>query len=114
MGNTPTYRAPELDIMKDSTPKYDIWSLGCVLLEFVVWYLCGWDEVEAFVDARLREEGGFNYGYHYTFEKDVFYRHVSLDVKGRGGETPTVGAMPKESVTQVSLECDSHLYVQLY
>lgn len=86
MGNTPTYRAPELDIMKDSTPKYDIWSLGCVLLEFVAWFLCGWHEVEVFVDARLREEGGFDYGCHCTFEKDTF------------------GAMNKESVTQVSLK----------
>ncbi|EFQ30168.1 protein kinase domain-containing protein [Colletotrichum graminicola M1.001] len=40
-GFTGTYRAPEVDLGDLISPKYDIWSLGCVFLEFCVWYLFG-------------------------------------------------------------------------
>ncbi|KAF2728104.1 kinase-like protein, partial [Polyplosphaeria fusca] len=42
------YRPPELDMNEGISQKYDIWSLGCVFLEFCVWYLQGYDEVERF------------------------------------------------------------------
>jgi serine/threonine protein kinase len=43
------YRPPELDeddedMDKPYSAKYDVWSLGCVLLEFVSWLLLGYDE----------------------------------------------------------------------
>jgi serine/threonine protein kinase len=38
-----TYRPPEYDIVKMVSQSYDIWTLGCVLLEFVTWYLYGWE-----------------------------------------------------------------------
>ena len=38
---TPTYEPPELDLQKDVSRKYDIWSLGCVYLEFITWMLKG-------------------------------------------------------------------------
>ncbi|KAI0378601.1 kinase-like domain-containing protein [Hypomontagnella monticulosa] len=42
-----TYRPPECD---DSdahvSVALDIWSLGCIFLEFVTWYLLGWEAVE--------------------------------------------------------------------
>ncbi|KAL1794564.1 hypothetical protein ACET3X_006380 [Alternaria dauci] len=50
------YRAPELDIEERISQKYDIWSLGCVFLEFVVWYLQGYDKVEAFSLQREDED----------------------------------------------------------
>lgn len=54
-GGTKTYGAPELEhhlLGKDLTSAYDIWSLGCVLLEFITWYLAGWDTVEEFKRSR--------------------------------------------------------------
>ncbi|KAF1850801.1 kinase-like protein, partial [Cucurbitaria berberidis CBS 394.84] len=53
-GITPTYKAPEFDMNRIS-PKYDIWSLGCIILQFVVWYLRGWDGVERFSKTRMDE-----------------------------------------------------------
>ncbi|CAN9325974.1 kinase-like protein [Alternaria alternata] len=50
------YRPPELDIEERISQKYDIWSLGCVFLEFVVWYLQGYDEVESFSLQREDED----------------------------------------------------------
>ncbi|KAH7355989.1 kinase-like domain-containing protein [Pyrenochaeta sp. MPI-SDFR-AT-0127] len=59
-GITPTYKAPEFDMDRIS-PKYDIWSFGCVLLQFVVWYLRGWDGVEAFSRKRMDESNRFDH-----------------------------------------------------
>ncbi|CAO2653797.1 Nn.00g032080.m01.CDS01 [Neocucurbitaria sp. VM-36] len=53
-GITPTYKAPEFDMNRIS-PKYDIWSFGCILLQFVVWYLNGWEGVENFSNRRMNE-----------------------------------------------------------
>jgi serine/threonine protein kinase len=33
---------------------YDIWSLGCLYLEFITWLLCGWEQLKRFPDARGR------------------------------------------------------------
>ncbi|RTE79099.1 hypothetical protein BHE90_006421 [Fusarium euwallaceae] len=50
----PTYRPPEWDIRGGHVSKSsDIWSLGCVFLEFVTWLLGGWDQVLRFKDLRL-------------------------------------------------------------
>jgi hypothetical protein len=45
-----------LDLEERISQKYDIWSLGCVFLEFSVWYLQGHDDVEAFSLEREDED----------------------------------------------------------
>lgn len=47
VGFSPTYRPPEVDerIGAIVSQKYDIWTLGCVYLEFVTWHLLGCDAV---------------------------------------------------------------------
>lgn len=35
--------------------KYDIWCLGCLYLEFITWFLVGWEGLEAFKDNRENE-----------------------------------------------------------
>jgi serine/threonine protein kinase len=90
VATSPSYRPPEYD-MKDGTisRSYDIWTIGCLYLEFIAWLLGGWDLVKSFTIMRatpgevlspeLRE---------YTF--------FELE---EGGETARV----KQSVTKVSL-----------
>jgi serine/threonine protein kinase len=51
-GMTPTYRAPEWTVKHSVAPSYDLWSFGCVLLEFIEWFLCGWQGVENFSKKR--------------------------------------------------------------
>ncbi|KAI0835853.1 hypothetical protein F5Y06DRAFT_305787 [Hypoxylon sp. FL0890] len=53
IGYSPTYRAPELDIKGTIDRSYDIWSLGCVFLEFLTWLLHGWEGVESFALSRV-------------------------------------------------------------
>lgn len=56
---TPSYQGPEVEFEKVDTTdqhprsrKYDIWSLGCVFLEFAIWLLHGPKGVEGFLGAR--------------------------------------------------------------
>lgn len=55
LARTETYRAPEFDLPgRLVTPAADIWSLGCVYLEYITWYLLGTEAVEVeFSQARL-------------------------------------------------------------
>ncbi|KAF1961655.1 kinase-like protein [Byssothecium circinans] len=60
-GGTPTYRPPECDLtpIGQASREYDIWSLGCVYLEFITWLPKGWDGVEEFrkdrTDAHIQK-----------------------------------------------------------
>jgi serine/threonine protein kinase len=55
---TPSYEAPEGSPSFPKGPrsrKYDIWSLGCIFLEFTIWIVRRWDEVQCFEDSRKIE-----------------------------------------------------------
>ncbi|KAH6856090.1 kinase-like domain-containing protein [Chaetomium sp. MPI-CAGE-AT-0009] len=53
IGATLTYRSPEFDLEGGViTRSSDIWSFGCVLLEFAAWYLGGWTLVTEFAEHR--------------------------------------------------------------
>ncbi|UPX10469.1 uncharacterized protein EKO05_0001127 [Ascochyta rabiei] len=54
-GLTDIYRAPELEVEGLVSPRYDIWSFGCVLLEFAVWCLMGHDGISRFTEARFQD-----------------------------------------------------------
>ncbi|KAK4215503.1 hypothetical protein QBC37DRAFT_419054 [Rhypophila decipiens] len=68
---SPTYRAPEFDIDQGFDQSYDIWTLGCVLLEFVAWYVLGWDEVERFSRSRVEDD-------YREIKEDVFFNNVDI------------------------------------
>ncbi|GKT57989.1 protein kinase [Colletotrichum tofieldiae] len=65
---TATYRSPEFDLpFGKVSPRSDIFSLGCVMLEYVTWFLMGLDAVEkVFPDARSERD-------IYGFDSDVFF-----------------------------------------
>lgn len=55
-GISGTYRTPELQLDGRTTQFYDIWSLGCVLLEFTSWFLLGYDKgIKDFSRARCED-----------------------------------------------------------
>lgn len=58
-GITYTYSAPEYDVTKRVSPQFDIWSLGCILMQFIVWYIHDWDGIEKFSKSRSVESKGF-------------------------------------------------------
>jgi len=58
MATTRSYEAPEvLEPGRQDQPRartYDIWSLGCVFLEFAIWLLYDFDAIKNFEDNRKR------------------------------------------------------------
>ncbi|EHL01462.1 Protein kinase-like (PK-like) [Glarea lozoyensis ATCC 20868] len=49
---SPTYSPPELAVGELVSRAYDIWSLGCIFLEFVTWLSGGSEALERFAVAR--------------------------------------------------------------
>jgi serine/threonine protein kinase len=49
---SPTYEPPECHLHLPVSRSYDIWSLGCVLLEFVTWLIKGNSEINRFSEFR--------------------------------------------------------------
>ncbi|KAJ4328821.1 hypothetical protein N0V84_000608 [Fusarium piperis] len=74
LGFSGTYRPPDLHLEDQPiSQNYDIWSLGCVFLEFISWFLLGYEEaVDVFAGARLRDgtKGDVSEDTFFTFERD--------------------------------------------
>jgi hypothetical protein len=90
---SPPYRAPEVDLEgKDVIGRqYDMWSLGCLYLEFITWMLGGWDLVNYFYELRKAPD-------YYLFGalSDNFFELRKRGYKGKPQ------AMVKKKVTTVS------------
>ncbi|KAK6079401.1 serine/threonine protein kinase [Seiridium cupressi] len=63
LGLSRTYRAPEFDTQRYISQAYDMWSLGCLYLEFISWFLVGYEATrgykatrETFQSIRLEED----------------------------------------------------------
>lgn len=86
-----SYQAPEAETTAEISRPFDIWSLGCLYLEFITWLVRGWDGVDAFSLRRSDEKDSMN-----LFKQDNFYnlwRHV-------GSNSPL--ATVKKAVEEVS------------
>lgn len=53
--HTDNYRAPEFSSHEIVGQRFDAWSLGCVFLEFVTWFLGNWNAVEEFSKERTAD-----------------------------------------------------------
>jgi serine/threonine protein kinase len=92
VATTLNYRPPECDLEGGVIGRsYDIWTLGCLYLEFITWLLGGWKLVHEFAIKRASIDRMFA-----DIETDTFFEIV------KGCETETVGAMIKPIVTDVS------------
>jgi serine/threonine protein kinase len=69
IASTPTYEPPEIALNLKVSRAYDIWSLGCIILEFLTWRLGGYKLLEEFGNSRLTtEEDGVIYDKFYTLK----------------------------------------------
>ncbi|KAH9908535.1 protein kinase [Xylariomycetidae sp. FL2044] len=73
IGGTATYRSPEFDVKGGSISRAsDVFSLGCVLLEYITWFLRGLEDVESeFPSIRAGQD-------IHGFEVDTFFE-ISSD-----------------------------------
>jgi len=53
--SSPTYEPPECKLKLPVSRAYDIWSLGCIYLEFITWLLRGSAAIDGFADFRGRD-----------------------------------------------------------
>jgi serine/threonine protein kinase len=83
---SPTYEPPELILHWKISRAYDIWSLGCVYLEFVTWLIRGSEVLDRFPEARGKLKD--------KLDDDTFFTII-------GDETP--GA-PREAVVRESVQ----------
>jgi serine/threonine protein kinase len=90
---SPTYRAPEADVGRMITRKYDIWSLACTFLEFASWLLLGPTATVAFGDARAQESGDGRINEDCYFE----VQHLELSSAGIAAVKPGVIKVPLSS-----------------
>ena len=72
LNGTPTYEAPEYQEEGARSRPYDVWSLGCVFLELLVWVASNWHGVKKFVDQR--DGGKRDPGQGHT--DDAFYKRT--------------------------------------
>ncbi|KAK0737149.1 hypothetical protein B0T21DRAFT_438346 [Apiosordaria backusii] len=97
---TPTYRPPECDITTSPiSQSFDIWSFGCVLLEFVTWYLGGLALVEQFIQKRKLHNPLMHH-----WLTDQFFEILQDNPKY--GPTGSVVARVKQEVYEVSCFVD--------
>ncbi len=100
-GASLTYRAPEYDTIHKKkrsgiSRACDIWALGCVYLEFMIWYLKGSREVEeSFPRHRIDEDSGD------LVPCDKFFLVVTVDGQDSFGAIvkPCVGKVSGENLT---------------
>lgn len=73
-----SYRAPEYDLWKPVSQSWDIWSLACLYLEFITWYLCGWNEgVDEFSKERTKENANLTREANYAISEDDFFNLIT-------------------------------------
>lgn len=97
-GMTGTYRAPEIDTKYTISRAYDIWTLGCLYLEFITWYIDGPEGVKVtFAAKRAADDHGSLT--HVGFRYDKFFNCVESD----GTSSTKMKALVKESVKKVRL-----------
>ncbi|KAI1778970.1 kinase-like domain-containing protein [Hypoxylon cercidicola] len=77
-GYTRAYRPPEMDMEHMISQKYDVWSLGCVFLEFCVWYVGDGKAVEVFgLNRASQDESEIE-----NVEEDKYF-NIRTDHQGR-------------------------------
>jgi len=90
---TPNYRPPECDMegpLGHISRSFDIWTLGCLFLEFVVWILCGWEGRKNFDSER------------YSPYINGIHTNVYFDVMRLANETNKYVFKVKDKVVEVS------------
>jgi serine/threonine protein kinase len=83
--HTPPYRPPECDIPGlEIDSSYDIWTLACLYIEFITWFIGGWELLETFRRHRngsKEEISGTNAFFVLVSEDDISSRPQRAEIK---------------------------------
>jgi len=70
IGGSQTYEPPEVRLKQQVSRGYDIWSLGCLYLEFITWIMLGQEGLGRFLEARSKTDDP-------VISDDTFYTIVN-------------------------------------
>ena len=91
--NSPSYQPPEWDLPNPMLKtSYDIWTLGCLYLEFITWFLGGCNLLQEFGEKRQEMDYRYNIPEIHT---DTFFTIETT-------KPNVLKAKVKPSVTKVS------------
>ncbi|KAK0642183.1 kinase-like domain-containing protein [Cercophora newfieldiana] len=97
---SPTYCAPEAHVPGgEIRQSYDIWTLGCLYLEFITWLLGGWKLVFEFAQLRQTAERAS------SSTEAKLDRFFELEI---GEDNNVIGARVKAEVTEFIKRLHSH------
>ncbi|KAF4778688.1 serine/threonine protein kinase [Colletotrichum scovillei] len=77
---TPSYEPPEA-IIKTNKPRprrYDIWSMACIYLEFVIWMVYGVNAVNSFAESREEGTSAQRTSNFYSLQGDIAVIHPAV------------------------------------
>jgi len=105
---TCNYRAPECDLPNQGGKgrQYDMWTIGCLYLEFIVWLVGGYPLLQKFEQARASIDIGW-----YNMPTDTFFELVKDEKSGQQSAIvkPSVkevcSALGREEVLLITLTC---------
>lgn len=96
----PTYQAPEQMLGHGTSRPYDLWSLGLVYLEILVWYLDGYEALDRFRKDREQSSQG-------EVQDDGF-----CYITGTGATTKAhLRDVVQDKLTDLSTRCKAELKV---
>jgi serine/threonine protein kinase len=75
----PPEAAPTFSKVRARSRKYDIWSLGCIFLEFIIWLVRDLEDVKSFNDSRkLESTGEGSYAHFYQITNSTAQVHPEV------------------------------------
>lgn len=85
---TTRYTPPEFDVTKQISRLYDVWSLGCLFLEFIIWAAWGVKGLDKFIESDMKEFWQWN-GNKADVHEDVkkWIRNMSEVLSAHGQHT---------------------------
>jgi serine/threonine protein kinase len=78
LGGTKMYSPPEAELRPEEarSRRYDIWSLGCLYLEFLIWILYGNDVLETFRGSMGKDQAFYEKGPAVVAMKEVVKKWI--------------------------------------
>ncbi|KAI1456406.1 kinase-like protein [Annulohypoxylon moriforme] len=98
-----SYRAPEYDLWGPISQSWDIWSLACLYLEFITWYLWGWDEgVDEFSKDRTKENSSMIREGTYAISEDDFFNLIMKNGPNIGSSTKYEASLKRSVISWIN------------
>lgn len=108
-GTTRSYEAPEAqpDNEDPRSRVYDMWSMGCIFLEFVVWLLYGYRGVRSFRRSRKSTDPMIDNGSFYARLPEgsvVLHSNVSMAIDALMEDPPCRGSPALADIVELTIQ----------